>query len=86
MSLSERLGALHRWLVPPLKFGWMPYLWLVYFGFFFIEYLFRRPGAIEMVAIVATIVVFLAVYFSAYRRRGHAALIHIGTLVLLGVV
>lgn len=82
---SERLRALHRWLVPPLKFGWMPYLWLVYFGFFFVEYLFRRPGTIETVAIVATVIVFLTIYFSAYRRRGRAALIHIGMLVLLGM-
>ena len=86
MKLSKRLRALHAWLVPPLKFGWMPYLWLVYFGFFFVEYFFRRPGAIEIVAIVATVVVFLAVYFSAYRRRGRSALIHIAMLALLGVV
>lgn len=85
MNLSEQLRTLHGWLVPSLKFGWMPYLWLVYFGFFFVEYLFRRPGPIESVAVVATVIVFLALYFSAYRRRGRAALIHIGGLALLGV-
>lgn len=72
-------------MVPPLKFGWTPYLWLVYFGFFFVEYLFRRPGAIETAAVIVTVVVFLALYFSAYRRRGRAALIHVGGLALLGV-
>lgn len=82
---SSRLRALHGWLVPPLKFGWMPYLWLVYFGFFFVEYFFRPPGAIEIAAIVATVIAFLALYFSAYRRRGRAALLHIAALALLGV-
>ncbi len=86
MNLPSPLRALHAWLVPPMRFGWMPYLWLVYFGFFFIEYLFRRPGTIETVAIVTTVIVFLAVYFSAFRRRGRSALVHIGVLALLGVV
>jgi len=86
MKIKTAVAALHRRLVPPLKFGWMPYLWLVYFGFFFVEYLFRPPGMIETIAIVATVIAFVVVYFSAYRRKGRAALIHIGLLALLGVV
>lgn len=86
MKPKAAITELHRRLVPSMKFGWMPYLWLVYFGFFFVEYLFRSPGPIETVAIVATVIAFLVVYFSAYRRKGRTALLHIGMLALLGVV
>ena len=86
MSLSARLLALHRWLLPPqLGLGWLPYLWVIYLGFFFIRYFFRQPDALEIGAVIATMVAFLLLYFSAYRRRGLIALLHVALLAMLAV-
>ena len=87
MTLKARLLALHHWLLPPtLRLGWLPYLWLVYLGFFFIEYFFRPAGTLEVLAVVVTMVLFLLLYFSAHRRRGHAAMLHVAALVLLAML
>ncbi len=83
MSALERL---HRWLVPPAsEQGWTAYLWLVYLSFFFIEWFFRPVGGLEAALGAITIAVFLGLYFSAFRRRGPAALAHVAALAALGV-
>lgn len=87
MSLVARLQALHRWLVPPESGqGWTAYLWLVYLGFFFVAWAFRPTPPVEVALAAASIAVFLALYFSAYRRRGRSALAHIGAIAALAVV
>lgn len=85
MKLRRRLRALHHWLVPPeSQQGWTAYLWLVYLGFFFIEWFFRPVGSVEFVLGLLTVAVFLVLYFSAYRRVGMAALWHILAILTLG--
>lgn len=86
MSAGARLQALHRRLVPPESGqGWTAYLWLVYLGFFFIAWAFRPPSPVEVLLAAASIAVFLALYFSAYRRRGRSALAHIAAIASLAV-
>jgi len=86
MKPAAAIAALHRRLLPEnLGTGWLPYLWLVYFGFFFIEYFFRRPGPVETVAATATLVAFLVLYFSGHWRTGIAALGHVALLTLLAI-
>ncbi|MBY6204317.1 sensor histidine kinase [Halomonas denitrificans] len=83
MSALERF---HRWLVPPAsEQGWTAYLWLVYLSFFFIEWFFRPVPAVEFALSLVTVAAFLALYFSAYRRRGPAALAHVAAIAALGV-
>jgi len=78
--------ALHHWLVPPeSEQGWAAYLWLVYLGFFFVAWFFRPAGPLEIILGAASIVVFLALYFSAFRRRGSAALWHVAAIAALAV-
>lgn len=65
------LTALHRRLLPDdPAIGWTPYLWLVYLGFFFIRYLYVRPGIGEVLAAAVSLAVFLVLYFAGYRRNG----------------
>jgi len=77
--------ALHRRLLPAdPAVGWLPYLWLAYLAFFGIRYLYVRPSTLEAVAMAATLVVFLALYFNGYWRRGWQLLPNIVGLALLG--
>jgi len=85
MTALQKLRKVHRCLVPPESGqGWTAYLWLVYLGFFFVEWYFRPVGPIELALGLATVAVFLVLYFSAYRRRGRAALWHILAIISLG--
>lgn len=85
MSAATRIKAVHEWLVPPASGqGWTAYLWLFYFAFFYIEWFFRPVGGLEFALGILTTLAFLVIYFSSYRRRGRAALAHIGALVALG--
>ena len=86
MNIGKRLAGLHRFLVPPeSEQGWTAYMWLIYLGFFFIEWFFRPVGAAEVVLGILTIFAMLALYFSAFRRTGRVALLHVAGLVALGV-
>ena len=86
VSLPSRLRRLHERLVPPgTGIGWTAYLWLVYLAFFFIEWFFRPMTPPEAAAVAVTLTVFLALYFSAFRRRGLVALLHITGIAALGV-
>lgn len=84
MTLARRVRTLHRWLVPPKSGqGWTAYLWLAYLCFFFIEWIFRPVGPLELALGLLTVTGFVVLYFSAYRRRGLAALRHILVMVAL---
>ena len=86
MNPESRLMALHHRLLPAgLGLGWLPYMWLIYYGFFFIEYIFRSPGPVESIAIIATAIAFAVLYFSGYRRSGASAMGHIAALALLAI-
>lgn len=84
MNFRQHIERLHRFLVPPESGqSWTAYLWLVYFVFFFVEWFFRPVGPIELGLGLATVAVFLVLYFSAYRRVGAAALWHILAITAL---
>ena len=86
MSLPARIRALHHWLLPPeVGLGWAPYLWLVYFGFFWLQYFFQPPAAPTLALAIASNALFLVIYFSAFRRSGRAALLHVLALAALGI-
>lgn len=84
---ATRLQRLHRWLVrPESEQGLLTYLWLVYLCFFFIEWFFRPVGWVEVVLALATVGLFLGLYFSAFRSRGWNALAHVIAIAALSVV
>ena len=87
MNLANPIRAVHRWLVPPdHDQGLAAYVWLIYYSFFFVEWWFRPVGPVELTLSALTTMAFLALYFSAWRRRGAAALAHVLGLVALGAV
>jgi len=80
------LRRLHRFLVPPESGqGWTAYLWLVYLAFFSIEWFFRPIATLEAWLAAATLTAFLTLYFSAFRRRGVAALLHLAGMASLAI-
>ncbi len=87
MSLTKRLVSLHHWLLPPeSEVGWAAYLWIVYFGFFWLQYIGRPIGPVELPLAVLSTCLFLGLYFSGFRRSGRAALLHVLALAALGLV
>jgi len=83
---SNRLRRLHDWLIRPESgMGFLTYLWLVYLAFFFIEWFFRPVGPLEIGLALATVGVFLALYFSAFRHRGWVAFCHVIAIASLSV-
>lgn len=81
------LRAIHGRLLPDIPgVGWTPYLWLVYLGFFFIRYFYVTPSLTEGVAIAATLVVFLVLFFAGYWRTGWAQVPIVAGIALLGTV
>ena len=86
MNPAKTLATLHRWLVPAeAGQGWVVYLWLIYLNFFFIEWFFRPFVGWEPLLVTLTVVLFLVLYFSAWRRRGRGALLHIILIAALAV-
>ena len=72
-TLGRRLArpflALHRKLLPNAVWaGWTPYLWLVYLGFFFVQWPGVAPwDTFRWVLSIAAAVTFVVLYFRSYN-------------------
>ena len=67
------------------EIGWMPYLWLLYLGFFVIDPIFRDGAPWKWPALAAVVAVFLPLYFRGYwARSGRETLLVVGAITLLG--
>ena len=82
------LLRLHRWLLPNAMWaGWTPYLWLLYLGFFFLQW----PGqpawtAAQWVFSVAAALVFLVLYFRSYSCTPKQLVSILAGITTLGLV
>ncbi|GGF60366.1 sensor histidine kinase [Alteromonas lipolytica] len=77
--------SIHRRLLPPaLELGGMPYLWLVYLGFFAIHYFLYDPPVWHIGLGILGTVAFLVCYFRAYWTTGAATLIYIIAICAIG--
>ncbi|NVK88436.1 MAG: sensor histidine kinase [Gammaproteobacteria bacterium] len=84
--MTQLLKRLHRYLIPPaLDLGYQPYVWLGYLLIYFFNWFFRSPPLAEVIASVVGIAIFLPVYFSTFRRQDGLLVIHILTIILIGV-
>ena len=54
---------------PPLRRHWS-IVFLVYLPFYFISWLYRRPGEVELIASLVGLAVFLALFASIHLRKG----------------
>lgn len=85
--MKEFFTRLNRRLLPPNPhLGVMPYVYLVYLGFFFIRYFFVTPGPGESVMIALTLGLFFYLYFTGYWRSGGRQLINVWGIAALGAV
>ncbi|MGH8273627.1 MAG: sensor histidine kinase [Gammaproteobacteria bacterium] len=92
MTLTQRLQPLaapflwlHRRLLPPDLFvGWTPYLWLVWTGYFFIPLGLEPTSIFTKGATIASMVIFLPLYFRFYWAQNTERLWIIGIIAALG--
>lgn len=70
----------------PKKVGWVPFAWLIYLGFFFLQPILGHASRQEWIATVAVTAVFLVLYFLGYWVTGWRRLGVMGGMVALGVV
>jgi len=66
--------------------GWSFLLWVVYLGFFFMDPVMRHAGLKLWALDLAGAAVFLVLYFGLFFLERPYAFVHIGGMVLLGVV
>ncbi|MEM9301648.1 MAG: sensor histidine kinase [Pseudomonadota bacterium] len=77
----------HQALLPPeLGLGWTPYLWLAYTGFLFFPFLFGPSDSTALAATLATLIVFLPLYFMGFQGRARLTRFTVAGLTLLGMV
>jgi two-component system, NarL family, sensor histidine kinase DesK len=67
--LGRPLQRLHRRLLPSAPWaGWTPYLWLLYLGFFFVQWPGMPPwNTTKWILSIAAALVFLVLYFRSYN-------------------
>jgi len=82
-----------RWKLKPWRIifkdkdhGWSPLLWVVYLGFFFIDPVVSHASLRSWTLDIAGAVVFLFFYFGLFALESPRALVHIGGMMLLGIM
>jgi len=66
--------------------GWSPLLWVVYLGFFFIDPVISHASFRIWFLDITGATVFLFLYFGLFALQNPKAVLHIGGMVLLGVL
>jgi two-component system, NarL family, sensor histidine kinase DesK len=66
--------------------GWSPLLWVLYFGFFFVDPVMSHASArVWLLDLVAT-ACFIVLYFGLFFLECPRAVVHIGLMVVLGIL
>lgn len=66
--------------------GWSPLLWVVYLGFFFVDPVFSHASSRIWALDLAGTLVFLVLYFGLFALENPKVFVHIGGMVLLGML
>ncbi|MBE1301945.1 MAG: hypothetical protein GJ680_18820 [Alteromonadaceae bacterium] len=86
MKLRNALLAIHRRLLPnDPEIGFLPYVWLVYLAMLFIGLNFTHTSAQIWLGTIASVVVFLILYFRGYWVSGHAIIKYMAAIAILGL-
>lgn len=84
--LKKRIVAVHRRLLPDdPHIGWTPYLWLSYLGFLTFRFIFGEAQPLNVALTIASVLVFLPLYFGFYWASGRRKLMIIAAIALLGI-
>src|SRR5690242_10143603 len=78
----------HRKLLPNASWaGWTPYLWLIYLGFFFVQWPGMPPwNATQWLFSVAAAAVFLVLYFRSYSCNPRQLVTVLAGIATLGYI
>ncbi|ADG11200.1 sensor histidine kinase [Caulobacter segnis] len=60
-------------------------IWLIYVPFYFISWLYRKPGPVELVASLAGAAFFLLLFWTIWRQRGRPMLWQVIVIFCLGL-
>ncbi|HEV2397725.1 MAG TPA: sensor histidine kinase [Candidatus Sulfotelmatobacter sp.] len=66
--------------------GWSPLLWVMYLGFFFVDPVLSHASARIWALDVGAALIFLCLYFGLFALENPNVLVHIGGMLLLGMV
>jgi len=66
--------------------GWSPLLWVLYLGFFFIDPVFSHASARIWALDLAGACVFILLYFGLFALENPSVFVHIGGMILLGML
>jgi two-component system, NarL family, sensor histidine kinase DesK len=90
---SEVCGTGSPWKLRPWRailkdkdHGWSPLLWVVYLGFFFIQPITAHVGPKLWLLDLVGAAVFLVLYFGLFALERPRGLVHVGGMVLLGIL
>src|SRR5450432_620895 len=75
-----------RLLPPDREHGWVPFVWLAYFGWFFVHPIVDHAGWKEWLATGIATVVFLTLYFAHFWVKRPWGFATLGGILLLGVL
>lgn len=75
-----------RSIVHDQDHGWSPFLWVVYLGFFFVDPVVSHASLKIWLVDLSGATIFLAFYFGLFVLECPRALVHIGGMVLLGML
>ena len=82
--MQHLLTRIHRFLLPDDEWiGRMPYVWLIHLAFLFFPLTLGQGGSEFWVATLASMAVFLPVYFWAFHTEGRRAILPVG--IMLGL-
>jgi two-component system sensor histidine kinase DesK len=66
--------------------GWGPLLWVLYLGFFFVQPIANNPGLKLWLLDALGAAIFLVLYWGMFLLERPRVLLHVGGMVLLGIV
>jgi two-component system sensor histidine kinase DesK len=66
--------------------GWSPLLWIFYLGFFFVDPVLNHVSDWRWTLDIAAAMVFVCLYFGLFALQNPSVFIHIGGMVLLGML
>lgn len=71
---------------PGHTYGWNPYVWLVYLGFFLLYPILRGDSLSQWLVTVVGVILFLGLYFRAFWTGGDELLLIIGGMTVMGLI
>ena len=86
LKTTDQIKRWAAWPWLPPRLGKAPYLWSLFLLFFFWKYLYAPVAVLELACAVATVGVFLPLYFSSFWMRNGRLVPFIAVTVMIGAL